>query len=128
MSDNIIGFPHAWKSDYRVDYEANPNEVVAPQVAPPPSEAWATLQDAANLIEGTRNVQHGAREKCHAEIAKLWTWWTGFSLDAHDVAIMMTLLKLSRIKTGGYNRDCYVDGEGYLAIAAELRKTESTPR
>jgi hypothetical protein len=126
MSDNIIGFPHAWKSDYRVDYEANPNEVVTP--APPPSEAWATLQDAANLIEGTRNDQHGAREKSHAEIAKLWTWWTGFPIDAHDVAIMMTLLKLSRIKTGGYNRDSYVDGEGYLAIAAELRKTESTPR
>lgn len=85
------------------------------------SPAWQILNDAANLIDGDRNVQHGDREKCHAEIAKLWTWWTGFQIDAHDVAMMMTLLKTARIKTGAYNRDCYVDGAGYLSIAGELR-------
>jgi hypothetical protein len=85
------------------------------------SEAWQILNDAANLIDGDRNVQHGDRAHCHGEIAKLWTWWTGFQIDAHDVAIQMALLKIARVKTGAYNKDCYVDACGYLAIAGELR-------
>jgi hypothetical protein len=90
------------------------------------SEAWQILNDAANLIDGDRNVQHGDRAHCHGEIAKLWTWWTGFQIDAHDVAMMMMLLKAARVKTGAYNRDCYVDGAGYLSIAGELRNGKST--
>lgn len=117
MSDNVIGFPHGFNGN---GHSAPPQEVSA--VEQPDTEAWQILQEAANLVEGERNEQHGAREKCHAEIAKLWTWWCGFRVDAHDVAIMMSLLKVARIKTGGYVRDAYLDGCGYLSIAGELRK------
>lgn len=41
-------------------------------------------------------------------------------LDAHDVAIMMALFKIARVKTGGTKADNYVDGCGYLACAGEI--------
>jgi hypothetical protein len=86
------------------------------------TESAKVLLDAYALTEGDRHQQHGSAEKCHAEIAKLWTWWTGFQIDAHDVAMMMDLLKTARIKTGGANRDCYVDKCGYSALAWRVRK------
>lgn len=41
-------------------------------------------------------------------------------LDAHDVAIMMALLKIARVTTGIYKRDSYVDACGYMACAGEI--------
>lgn len=115
-----IGYPHGADrpGDTYPPTEVNPNPPPDPKTNSP---AWDILQEAANLIDGERNEQHGAREKCHGEIAKLWTWWTGIQIDAHDVAIMMALLKIARIKTGGYNKDAYIDGCGYFSIAGELR-------
>lgn len=88
------------------------------------AEATEILRHAAELIDGDRNEQHGPRDICHAEIAKAWTWWLNGKLNApvsaHDVAMMMSLLKTARIKTGSHNLDCYIDGAGYLGIAGEL--------
>ena len=41
-------------------------------------------------------------------------------VEALDVAMMMTLLKVARIKTGHYKADSYIDACGYLAFAAEI--------
>jgi hypothetical protein len=115
----------------RVDFEqsifdATPCDVEPTiiKIEPKQIPAAAILEDARGLIEGDRQEQHGDPKKCHDEIAKLWTWWTGIQIDAHDVAMMMMLLKTARIKTGGYNRDCYVDGPAYFALAGQMR-TES---
>jgi hypothetical protein len=108
------------------------NEIYAkPEPKEPPlvnPEAASILQDAFNLIEGDRHQQHGKAERCHDEIAKLWTWWTGIQIDRHDVAVMMALLKIARTKTGGYVRDTYTDSAAYLSLAGQFRKTEATPR
>jgi hypothetical protein len=117
LAADILGFPHGPRPGDQYPNEVNPNE--GPPA--PNSPAWEILQEAANLIEGDRNSQHGAREVCHGEIAKLWTWWVGIQIDPHDVAVMMAMLKIARIKTGGYNKDCYTDATGYMAIAGELR-------
>ena len=130
MSDsNVIGFPHTFKSDYQVDYETpaevNPNVV---EGLPPETEDLLLLREAYDLLGGERQVQHGTPEKCLGETAKLWTWWTGFQIDAHDVAMMLMLLKTGRVKTGAYNRDDYKDGPGYWALAGRMRKNSSVPR
>ena len=128
MSDaNVIGFPHGNRPGDPLPYhEVNPNESDPPPPINP--EAVSILEDAYRLIEGDRHTHHGDAAKCHGEIAKLWTWWTGIQLDAHDVAMMLALLKISRVKTGGYNRDTYTDLCGYGSLAGQLRKTEATPR
>lgn len=40
----------------------------------------------------------------------------------HDEAIEAALAKISRIATGIFHRDNYVDGPGYIAIAAECEE------
>lgn len=126
MAD-ILGFPHGFNGN---GY-SNPPQEVNPNVSDPPPVnpvACEALEAAYRLIEGDRHVQHGKAERCHDEIAKLWTWWVGMEIDRHDVAIMLALLKVARVKTGAYNGDCYDDGLGYLSLAKQFRHTEATPR
>ena len=83
-------------------------------------KATKICKTAAKLVGGERHHLHGDTRKCHENIAKFWTAYTGIFLDEHDVAIMMALLKIARTKTGEVNLDDYIDGVGYLSIAGEL--------
>lgn len=71
-------------------------------------------------MTGDREKQYGKPEDNFDVIARLWTTYAGHSFTAVDVAVMMTLLKVARIKTGHYKTDSYVDACGYLACAAEI--------
>jgi len=44
----------------------------------------------------------------------------GSLIDAHDVAIMMALLKIARTKLGKRTSDTYIDASAYMAIAGEI--------
>ncbi len=84
------------------------------------------LRVASELVMGDRHDDYGDATECCGSIAEVWTWWLtgrltpGCELTAHDIAIMMDLLKTSRIKTGGFKEDSYVDKCGYAALAAEV--------
>ena len=67
-----------------------------------------------------REKQYGSPENNFKIIAALWTIYTGHAIFAHDVAIMMALLKVARIKSGHNKADNYIDMAGYAACAAEL--------
>ncbi|WP_370650237.1 DUF6378 domain-containing protein [uncultured Desulfovibrio sp.] len=41
-------------------------------------------------------------------------------MTGHDVAVMMCLFKIGRLKTGTHKKDSYVDLCGYAAIAADM--------
>ena len=57
-------------------------------------------------------------------IAKLWSAYTDTDIDAHDVAIMMSLLKIARTKLGAVSKDTYIDMSAYGAIAGEIKFKE----
>ena len=81
----------------------------------------AEILDAAKaIVTGDREKQYGRPEDNFDVIARLWTTYAGHSFTPVDVAVMMTLLKVARIKTGHYKTDSYVDACGYLACAAEI--------
>ena len=81
----------------------------------------ATILDAAKAIvcDG-RPQEYGGPEDSFGRIAELWTAYTKCDLDAHDVAMMMALLKIARTQGGKYNKDNYVDLAGYAACAGEI--------
>lgn len=54
-----------------------------------------------------------------AGIGKLWEAYTGMRYSAKDVAMMLALLKVARIKTG-VKGDSFVDLAGYAACAGEI--------
>ena len=78
------------------------------------------LKIAAKLLSGKRHHEYGDKKTNHNNIAKLWSAYLGIDLNAHDVAILMLLLKIARTKSGNPTEDTYIDMVGYSAIAGEV--------
>lgn len=87
---------------------------------------------ASNLVGGDRDRQHGAKHDNFSRIANMWNAWLktrrdpDAALDAHDVGIMMVLMKAARTQSGALNLDDYVDACGYAACAGEVAQTTAT--
>lgn len=92
---------------------------------PPPvnNNRTSILHEADALVNGDRNDSYGDPIDDFATTADFWTTYLRriverretFQLQPHDVAVMMNLLKLSRISWSPDKRDHWVDGAGYLA-------------
>lgn len=79
------------------------------------------LQKAEQCVCGQREQDYGCPEDNFYRISKLWNAYLGDNVtDAKDVAIMMALLKIARIKTGTGTSDSYIDLAGYAACAGEI--------
>lgn len=78
------------------------------------------LYAAERAVCGDREQQYGSPEDNFGLIGQLWTIYTGTMITAADVAMMMGLFKIARIKTGVGTRDSYVDLAGYAACGAEI--------
>ena len=78
------------------------------------------LGEAEKIINGERMESYGKPEHNFALISDLWSLYIGKMLSPHDVAMMMCLLKVARIKTGTGSMDSYRDLCGYAALAAEM--------
>ncbi len=86
------------------------------------------LDKAKMCVCGHREKEYGSPENNFKTIAGLWSVYKGSSFTAEDVAIMMALLKIARIKTGTGTEDSFVDLAGYAACGAELADHPKTPR
>ena len=82
------------------------------------------LNRASVLVEGQREKDYGNKVENHDNIAMLWSAYLIKNITAHDVAIMMTLLKIARTKLGEVNKDTYIDMAAYGAIAGEIKFKE----
>ena len=82
------------------------------------------LKEANELIAGERHKDYGDKVENHNNIAKLWSAYLDSKIEAHDVAVMMVLLKIARTKLGDVSKDTYVDMSAYGAIAGEIKFRE----
>lgn len=82
------------------------------------------LEDARACICGDREKDYGSPENNFGTISKLWSDYLGHPISSTDVAMMMALLKISRIKNGGGTGDSFVDLAGYAACGGELALKE----
>ena len=88
--------------------------------------AESVLLDAASAVR-QRLEEHGHTERSFKMIGELWSNYITHAytsreelhLQAHDVAQMMTLVKIARA-TYGYSMDNFIDSAGYTALAAML--------
>lgn len=85
-----------------------------------PTTRAEILDAAKKIVTGDREKQYGKPEDNFAVIAEFWTTYTGYPVSSEDVAVMMALLKIARIRSGNYKADSFVDGVGYLSLAAEI--------
>lgn len=82
------------------------------------------LNIADELISGDRAKEYGDKEVMHNNIARLWSAFLNVNITGHDVALMMTLLKMARTKAGKVTEDTYIDMAAYSAIAGELKQIQ----
>ena len=82
------------------------------------------LVKAESLVAGQRHMDYGDKTDNHKNIAKLWSAYLDEKVEAHDVAIMMCLLKIARTKLGQVSIDTYIDMAAYGAIAGEIKFKE----
>lgn len=78
------------------------------------------LTRAAELTLGDRNDQHGDPFPNHDNIARIWSVILQRTIEPYEVALCMAGLKLARLSGNPANKDSYIDGAAYLAIAGEL--------
>lgn len=78
------------------------------------------LDTAKQCICADREAEYGTPQENLGRIAALWSGYAAHDFTAHDVAIMMALVKVGRIASGKVKQDTYVDMAGYAALAGEL--------
>lgn len=83
------------------------------------------LQNAADLIDGDRARDYGDALEMHKRIAAGWQEILGVKVSAHEVALCMAWLKISRLVEKPDHQDSYVDAAAYIAIGAELQERDS---
>lgn len=83
------------------------------------------LKRADEIINGQREQDYGAAERNFGLIGQLWTVYLDHLVTAQDVANMMTLFKIARIKTGRGTEDSYIDAVGYMACGGEIATEEN---
>ena len=79
------------------------------------------LGNALEQVTGRRETDYGTPEDNFSKISKLWSAYLGIDISAVDVAMLMSLLKIARIRSGhGGTNDCFVDLAGYAACGGEI--------
>ena len=78
------------------------------------------LETAMQAVTVDRAATHGDAERNFGLIAAYWSNHLGVPVSALDVAVMMTLLKLARIKSSPEHADHWTDVAGYAACGGEI--------
>lgn len=97
------------------------------------SRRVALLRKAEEIIQGSRDQAYGSPEDNFNSIARYWNTYIFGSerertslLSAGDVAVMMMLLKVARMETGGLkNADSWLDIAGYAACGFETQHLDT---
>ena len=83
------------------------------------------LETAKRYVCNDRNNQYGEPEDSFKTIADLWTGYLGTEISAKDVAAMMVLFKMARVRTGAGKSDNWIDAAGYCACGGEIEHKEA---
>lgn len=77
------------------------------------------LEEAKKQVCGGREEDYGNPEDSFSLIANLWSSYLDIKISSKDVACMMALLKIARIKRG-VKIDSSIDLAGYAACIGEI--------
>ena len=72
-------------------------------------------------IISERGKDYGPPERNLGRTAALWSAYLGFHVSAEQVAVCMSLVKISRM-AASYKADNYLDAKAYLEIAEQVGK------
>lgn len=94
--------------------------ITEPTTEPTKITRESILDTAKQMVCGHREQDYGSPEDNFARIANLWMVYLGVPITPVDVAMMMALLKIARIKSGTGTADSFIDLAGYAACGGEI--------
>lgn len=116
------------KEEYNKNFEKWLNAQV--ENAPASTSRSDILDQAKKCVCGQREQDYGTPESNFQLIADLWTDYLyptlgypkkdAYGIKSEDVAMMMALMKIARIRNGGGSGDSFVDLAGYAACGGEI--------
>lgn len=81
----------------------------------------AVLDTAKDYVTRDRAADHGDMEDNFRTIASYWNTHLGIDfIEPQDVAVMMNLLKVARIRQNEKHLDNWIDACGYMACGGEI--------
>lgn len=81
--------------------------------------------EAEAIINGPRARDYGDAERSFKQIARLWRAYLGVPVSSMDVAMLMALLKMVRLKHSCFlHHDSFVDMLGYVGLAHKVAGVE----
>ena len=86
------------------------------------------LEQARKCVCGDREQDYGTPESNFSNIAKLWTAYKDVKFTPKDVAIMMLMVKIARIKSNHAKLDNWIDICGYASCGGEIESNEQKPK
>jgi hypothetical protein len=79
------------------------------------------LATASEYVTTDRAATHGNAEDNFLRTAELWNAYLGVdNISATDVAVMLALLKVARIRSNPNHADNWIDIAGYAACGGEI--------
>jgi hypothetical protein len=78
------------------------------------------LDEAKRLTSTDRQDTYGTPLVNHQRIAALWSVYLEKEVKAHDVALLMALVKIARLMATPSHLDSAIDGAAYFSIAGEI--------
>ena len=79
------------------------------------------LKAASDIISGDRAKDYGDPYESFAAIAQMWSAYLSVQIEPRDVANMMALLKICRLRRKPHD-DSSIDGCAYLALASQMEE------
>jgi hypothetical protein len=121
-----------WKGEHGPEAPAIDPVAYAAEKLKEPNTRAKTLGEAGRLVNGDRNAQYGAPYEDFSRTAAALDG-LGYqvavgddvrALEPHDVAVILSAVKLSRIMSSPQKQDSWVDLAGYAACGAEVAEQE----
>ena len=85
------------------------------------STKQSIFQEAEAIINGPRAEDYGDARKSFRRISNLWSNYLDTPVSPADVAMMMALLKLVRLRHSCFqHHDSFVDMLGYVGLAHKV--------
>lgn len=78
----------------------------------------------SDIFDEAREQDYGNKQRNFERIAKMWGAFLGIDISPKQVALMMILVKVSRLAHNQTHRDSYIDLIGYAGIGEGLEITE----
>jgi len=86
------------------------------------------LREVEACVCRDRQATYGDAEDNFAHIAQMWGAYKGVTFSAGDIAAMMILVKVARMRTSPKHYDNWIDAAGYAICGAGIVKPPPPPK